>query len=116
MSKAACKKCGGTDFTPGGACRPCKRAVNDAYRAKHAGGGTVKSKAKAKDAKPAAISAPASGADTLVIEHGYGLTAAIDEEYLIVTQHDGETDKDDKICLSRSELRQLIVKFGSWAA
>ncbi len=71
-------------------------------------------KTKAKSAKPAEISAPAP--DQLVIEHGYGLTAAIDEEYLIVTQHDGETDKDDKICLSRSELRQLISKFGGWAA
>jgi uncharacterized OB-fold protein len=34
-----CGKCGGSDFTPGGICRPCKKAVNDAYRAKVAGGG-----------------------------------------------------------------------------
>lgn len=72
----------------------------------------MKTKTKAKDAKPAAISAPAP--DALVIEQGYGLTAVIDEEYLIVTQHDGEAKKDDKICLSRSELRQIIGKFGTW--
>jgi len=34
-----CEKCGASDFTPKGTCRPCKKAVNDAYRAKHAGGG-----------------------------------------------------------------------------
>lgn len=71
-------------------------------------------KTKAKSAKPAEISAPAP--DELVIEQGYGLKASIDEDYLIIEQHDGETDKDDKICLSRSELRQLIGKFGGWAA
>jgi len=74
----------------------------------------VKTKTKAKSAKAPEISTPAP--DELVIEHGYGLTASIDEDYLIVTQHDGENGKDDKICLSRSELRQIIGKFGGWAA
>lgn len=74
----------------------------------------MKAKTKAKDVRPAEIPAPAL--ERLVIEHGYGLTAAIDEDYLIVTQHDGETGDDDKICLSRSEFRQLVGKFGSWAA
>jgi hypothetical protein len=63
---------------------------------------------KTKTAKPAA-------AITLEIEQGYGLKASIDDAYLIIEQHDGETDKDDKICLSRSEFRQLVGRFADWA-
>lgn len=36
---ATCKKCGSTDFTPGGVCRPCKKARNATYNAKKSGGG-----------------------------------------------------------------------------
>lgn len=38
MSKS-CEKCGGKDFTDGGKCRTCKRASNQKYLAKLAGGG-----------------------------------------------------------------------------
>lgn len=37
-----CNKCGGKDFTPGGACKACKRVTNEAYRAKHAVGGVAR--------------------------------------------------------------------------
>jgi hypothetical protein len=66
---------------------------------------------KAKADKPAAA-APAA----LEIEQGYGLKASIDDAYLIIEQHDGESGNDDKICLSRSEFRALVSKFGEWAA
>lgn len=110
-----CEKCGANDFTPKGRCRPCKRAANKAYLAKIAGKGrAVKTKAIAKNAKPAEISAPAAAA-VLEIQQGYGLKAWTDEPYLFLEQADGE-GKTDAICLSRSELRQLIEKFGAWAA
>jgi hypothetical protein len=32
-----CPKCGWSDFTAGGKCRPCKKVRNDAYRAKQNG-------------------------------------------------------------------------------
>lgn len=115
-----CTKCGSADFTEGGKCRPCQKVRNEAYRAKHAnaagGGSAVKRKKKTKEAKPAAEAAAASTSATLEIEHGYGLKASIDEAYLIIEQHDGETDSDDKICVSRSEFRLLVEKFSGWAA
>jgi hypothetical protein len=70
-------------------------------------------KTKAKDAKPAAISAPV--ATVLEIQQGYGLKAWIDDPYLMIEQSDGE-GKTDAICVSRAELRQLCEKFGPWAA
>ncbi len=106
--KTKCGQCGSTDFTPGGACRACKKKANEKYRAKTAGGGRS---VKAKVLVPVSAVTP-----TLEIEQGYGLKARIDEAYLIVEQHDGETDSDDSVCLSRSEFRLLIEKFGSWAA
>lgn len=111
-----CKKCGGTDFTSGGRCRVCQKAKNDKYAAKVAGGGkAVAEKKKSKAAKPVKV-APAPQASTgLVIEQGYGLTASIDDAYLILQQHDGETGEDDKVCLSRSEFRALSAAFGKWA-
>ena len=33
--KKKCPKCQGTDFTPGGLCRGCKKAQNDAYHRNH---------------------------------------------------------------------------------
>jgi hypothetical protein len=114
--KAKCGKCGGTDFTDGGKCRACQKIRNEAYRIKHAGGGSaVKSKTKAKDSKPAAISAPPAAAEVLEIQQGYGLKAHIDEPYLFVAQDDGEGETDT-VCLSRAEFRQLLAKYGSWAA
>jgi hypothetical protein len=113
MSKA-CGKCSGTDFTDGGKCRACQRKANEKYRLKHAGGGsTVTSKTKAKESKPVEISAPAP-AEVLEIQQGYGLRAHIDEPYLFVAQDDGE-GKTDMVCLSRTELKQLIERFGRWA-
>jgi hypothetical protein len=112
-----CGKCGASDFTPSGNCRPCKKAANAAYRvARAAGGGNaVKTKPKTAAKKSVEVSATPQFSD-LVIERGYGLTATVDEDYLIVAQHDGETGKDDKVCLSRSELRALFATFGKWAA
>jgi hypothetical protein len=68
---------------------------------------------KTKKAKPVAAATPAIA---LEIEQGYGLKASLDDAYLILEQHDGETGNEDKICLSRSEFRQLVGKFGAWAA
>lgn len=111
MSKP-CEKCGGTDFTPSGKCRACQKAANEKYRAKAVGGGSaVKKKKKPAKAKPAARLAVA-----LEIEQGYGVRAVVDDAYLILEQHDGETDSDDKICLSRTEFRALVGKFSEWAA
>jgi hypothetical protein len=113
----SCKKCGGKDFTDGGKCRACQRKANEKYRLKHAGGGSaVTSKTKAKDSKPAAISAPAPApAEVLEIEQGYGCKAHTDGRYLFVAQDDGE-GKTDTVCLSRTEFKQLIEKYGAWAA
>jgi hypothetical protein len=71
-------------------------------------------KTKAKDAKPAEISAAPAALFVLEIQQGYGLKAWIDDPYLMIQQDDGE-GKTDAICLSRSELRQLIAKFADWA-
>lgn len=111
----SCGKCGGNDFTPKGACRGCKRAKNVAYRERAAG--KTAAKTKAKNAKPAAeISALLpEGTTKLEIQQGFGLKAWTDEPYLFLEQSDGE-GKTDALCLSRSELRQLIDKFGPWAA
>lgn len=70
---------------------------------------------KAKQAKTPRISAAAPPEQVLEIEQGYGLKAWVDDPYLMIEQsdHDG---KADTICLSRSELRQLLGKYGEWAA
>lgn len=109
-----CTKCQGTDFTAGGKCRACQKARNLKYAAKKAA--AAKSKG-AKRAKKAKIKKAVAAVEpiALEIEQGYGLQASIDDAYLIIAQHDGETGKDDKVCISRHELRQLVAKFGPWA-
>jgi hypothetical protein len=105
-----CKKCGGTDFTPKGTCKACKKRMNDAYRAKAMGGGkTVKG--KRKKASPKAATTPAA---ELVIDACFGLKASIDGDYLKVEQSDAEGNVDT-LMLSRTEARQLIVNFSKWA-
>lgn len=108
-----CSTCGGTDFTDGGKCRACQRKSNEKYRQKHAGGGSAV-KTKAKDVKPDVISAPVP-AEVLEIQQGYGLKAWIDDPYLMIEQREDET-KTDAVCISRTEFRQLLAKFGAWAA
>ena len=71
----------------------------------------MKSKRKAKDAKPVEVSAAPVA---LEIHQGYGLKAHIDESYLFIAQDNGE-GATDTVCLSRTELKQLLDKFGSWA-
>lgn len=106
-----CAKCGATDRTPAGTCRPCKAKSNANYLAKKAGGGSLKTATKGKVSR-AEISAPAT--EVLEIEQGYGIKAWIDDPYLMIEQkdHDGRADT---ICLSRSELRLVIGKFTEWA-
>jgi hypothetical protein len=77
------------------------------------GGGSVT--VKAKQAKTPRISAAAPPEQTLEIEQGYGLKAWVDDPYLMIEQSD-HAGKADTICLSRSELRQLLGKYGEWAA
>lgn len=95
----------------GAQCKACLAvSAKIAYQAKKNGG----SKAKAKKGKKSTkVASPAPG---LEIEQGFGLKASIDDAYLIIEQHDGESGDEDKICLSRSEFRQLVGKFSAWAA
>lgn len=110
MSKT-CGKCGASDFTPKGKCRPCKKVKNDAYRAKAAGGGsTVTAKAKA---------APKAAAVTLRldIDACFGFEAAVNGDgYLDIQQRDSTGEITDTVVMSRSEFRQLVEKFSLWAA
>lgn len=59
-ARKACKKCGSTDFTESGKCRPCKAEANRAYAAKK------------KGAAPKPDPAPARNG-ALVIANGYTL-------------------------------------------
>lgn len=115
--KVKCKKCGGADFNDSGDCRTCRKRYNDAYRAKAAGGGSAVKTKKAKASKVLVVAAAALPA--LEIQRCYGLKAQIDDSdgdpYLVI-QQTGDGDKTDALCLSRLEFRQLIEKFGSWAA
>ena len=96
----------------GAQCKACiAKKAKAAYQAKAAGGGSA-----VKAGKKAVKAEPAVPAIALEIEQGYGLKAQIDDAYLIIEQHDGETGNDDKICLSRSEFRALVGKFSPWAA
>lgn len=106
-----CEKCGGKEFAANGDCKACKRVYNKAYRekAKAAGG-----KTKAKNVKPAIAIVMPERAPVLEIQQGHGIKAWIDEPYIMLEQADGE-GATDAICLSRSEFRQLVDKFGSWA-
>jgi hypothetical protein len=61
------------------------------------------------------VSAPAPAAE-LVIEQGYGLRAWLDAPYLFIAQTDGETHVTETVCLSRSELRQLLAQFKDFVA
>lgn len=108
--KAKCKKCDGTDFTPGGKCRGCQKKRNDDYRKKTAGGG---SKVKTKKVKASKVKA---AAETLHIAPGFGCEAAIKDGILEVNQRDGAGDIVDTVVLSKGEFRALVEKYGGWAA
>lgn len=95
----------------GAQCKACIAAKAKAHYASKNGGS--KSKAKKSKKTPKAAAAPAIA---LEIEQGYGISAVVDDAYLILQQHDGESGNDDKICLSRSEFRQLVGRFSEWAA
>jgi hypothetical protein len=109
MSKT-CEKCGASDFTPKGKCRPCKKRANDAYRAKATGGRAVKAKAKAA---PKAAAAPLR----LEIDACFGFEAAVNGDgYLDIQQRDSTGEITDTVVMSRSEFRLLVEKFTPWAA
>lgn len=87
--KKKCQHCGGVDLTAGGKCRACKKT------------GKV-------NGRPATA--------VLEIQQGYGLKAYVDEPYLMIEQSETPGGKPDAICLSRSELKQIVEKFGPWSA
>jgi hypothetical protein len=110
IENGKCTVCGGTDFTPAGTCRACNKKRNDAYRAKAAGG-----KVKAKTPKPA--KAPARATHELVVDACFGFQAAVNGDgYLEIQQRDQSGEVTDTLTLSRPEFRQLVDKFGAWAA
>jgi hypothetical protein len=109
-----CKKCGGTDFTPGGRCRKCQKEKNDAWRKAHENGaGKTKKVKKVAKGKKAAKVAAAPAAD-LIIDACFGLKASLDGDYLKIEQSDAE-GATDTLMLSRTEARQLIANFSKWA-
>jgi predicted ATP-dependent serine protease len=104
--KGVCNVCGAGDFTAAGKCKACSKKYNKAYRAKHAGGGSVKTAKAAKPQKPEAL--------RLSLPAAYGLSASIDEDYLQIQQTDQEGNTDS-LMISRAEFIALVGRFSQWA-
>lgn len=114
IENGKCTVCGGGDITPGGACRACNKKRNDAYRAKAAGGGTVKTKKAKKPKSEPKLKHPRH---ELVVDACFGFEAAVNGDgYLEIQQRDQSGEVTDTLTLSRPEFRQLVDKFGAWAA
>jgi hypothetical protein len=111
MTTKVCEKCGASDFTPKGKCRPCKKVANDAYRAKAAGGGSA---VKTKKTRAPKVN---DKIVELVVDACFGFEARITAEgFLEVQQRNSDGEVSDTLVMSRPEFRQLVDKFTSWAA
>ena len=101
------------DFPKKGAqCKGCiSKKAAASYRAKNRNG--TKKKPKAKSAPKATAAKSLS----LEIDACFGLEATVTVEgFLQVQQRNNEGDVSDTLVISRTEFRQLVDKFASWAS
>lgn len=78
------------------------------------GGSAVKTKkAKASEHAPTAAAAP----PMLIIDACFGLEAQVNGDgYLEVQQRNNEGEVSDTLVMTRLEFKQLVEKYGPWAA